>query len=220
MAACCPPIPFDPAAPAVSDDVPIMIGGTKDETAIFLAPDDAVWNRTVSEDDLGKRIAAVAGDAADSLLAYYKRRDPAASPSDRLLTALTASNFGVRSVLLAERKAARGKAPVWMYSFDWETPAFGGRLKSPHSVDVPFVFDTLGKIGEAHSRPGAQALADRVSKTWATFARKGDPASEALPAWPAYAADRRATMLLDDACKVVDDPDGEVRPLWSKVAFA
>ena len=104
-----PAHPFDPAAPALSDDVPIMIGGTKDETAIFLAPDDAVWNRAVTEDDLRKRIAAVAGDAADELLAYYKRRDPTASPSDRLITALTASNFGVRSVMLAERKAARAR---------------------------------------------------------------------------------------------------------------
>jgi para-nitrobenzyl esterase len=212
--------PFDPNAPAVSDDVPIMIGGTKDESSIFLAPDDAVWHRTVTEDDLRKRIASVAGAAADSLMAYYKRRDPAASPSDRLITALTASNFGVRSALLAERKAARAKAPVWMYSFDWETPAFGGRLKAPHSVDVPFVFDTLGVIGEGHRKPGDQALADRVSKTWAVFARNGDPANAAIPTWPAYAAGRRATMLLDDACKVVDDPDGEVRPFWSKVATA
>jgi para-nitrobenzyl esterase len=213
-----PTHPFDPAAPSVSDDVPIMIGGTKDESAIFLAPDDAVWNRSVSEDDLGKRIASVAGAAADRLLAYYKRRDPAATPSDRLITALTASNFGVRSVLLAERKAARAKAPVWMYSFDWETPAFGGRLKAPHSADVPFVFDTLHMIGESHRKPRTQALADRVSKTWATFARNGDPGNEAIPTWPAYTAERRATMLLDDACRVVDDPDGEVRPLWSKVA--
>ena len=212
--------PFDPAAPSVSAGVPILIGGTKDESSIFLAPDDAVWNRTVTEDDLRKRIAAVAGDAADSLLAYYKRRDPAASPSDRLITALTASNFGVRSVLLAERKAAAAGAPVWMYSFDWETPAFGGRLKSPHSVDVPFVFDTLRKIGEAHHTPHAQALADRVSKTWASFARTGEPGNEAIPAWPAYTAGRRATMLLDEACKVVDDPDGEVRALWNKVATA
>jgi para-nitrobenzyl esterase len=107
-----------------------------------------------------------------------------------------------------------------MYSFDWETPAFGGRLKSPHSVDVPFVFDTLQVIGEAHRKAGAQALADRVSKTWAAFARNGDPGNEALPTWPAYTAGRRATMLLDDECRVVDDPDGEVRPLWSKVATA
>jgi para-nitrobenzyl esterase len=165
-------------------------------------------------------MAAVAGDTIDALLTYYKRHYPGASPSDRLITALTASNFGVRSVLLAERKAAAARASVWMYSFDWETPAFGGRLKAPHSVDVPFVFDTLRMIGEAHHTPRAQALADRVSKTWATFARTGDPANESIPTWPAYAAGRRATMLLDDACKVVDDPDGEMRPLWSKVATA
>jgi para-nitrobenzyl esterase len=215
-----PAHPFDPAAPVLSDDVPIMVGGTKDESAIFLAPDEAVWNRTVTEDALRKRIAAVAGGAADELLAYYAERDPQAGPSDRLITALTASNFGVRSVLLAERKAARAKAPVWMYRFDWETPAFGGRLKSPHSIDVPFVFDTLHVIGDAHRKTGAQALADRVSGTWAAFARNGHPRNEAIPEWPAYTAARRATMLFDDQCRVVDDPDGEVRPLWSKVATA
>jgi para-nitrobenzyl esterase len=213
-----PAHPFDPAAPALSDDIPVMVGGTKDESAIFLAPDDAVWNRTVTEENLHKRIATVAGDAADELLGYYKRRDPAASPSDRLITALTASNFSVRSVLLAERKAARKRAPVWMYSFDWESPAFGGRLKSSHSVEVPFVFDTLQVIGEAHHKARAQTLADRVSKTWATFARNGDPRSDAIPAWPAYADGRRATMVFDDECRIVDDPDGEVRPLWGKVA--
>jgi para-nitrobenzyl esterase len=210
--------PFDPAAPALSDDIPLLIGDTKDESAIFLAPDDKVWNRAVTEDDLRKRVAAVAGEAADRLLDHYKRRNPAASPTDRLITALSASNFGVRSVLLAERKAARARAPVWMYDFEWETPAFDGRLKSSHSVDVPFVFDTLHVIGEAHRKPDAQGLADGVSRTWAAFARHGDPANDAIPPWPAYAAGRRATMRFDDECGVVDDPDGEVRQLWGKVA--
>ncbi|SEP37820.1 para-nitrobenzyl esterase [Rhodospirillales bacterium URHD0017] len=213
-----PAQPFDPAAPALSDDIPLMIGGTKDESAIFFAPDDQVWNRSLSEAELAERVGKVAGAATADLLAYYKRRDPAASPADQLITMLSMSNFHVRSLLLAERKADRGRAPVWMYSFDWETPAFGGRLKSSHSVEVPFVFDTLHVIGEGHRKSGAQALADRVSRTWATFARNGDPRNEAIPAWPAYTAARRATMLFDDKCRVVDDPDGEVRPLWSKVA--
>ena len=214
-----PAHPFDPGAPALSDDIPLMIGGTKDESAIFLAPDDEVWNRAVTEAGLPERIAKVVGTATTDLVAYYKRRDPAASASDRLITMLSMSNFHVRSVLLAERKAARGKAPVWMYSFDWETPAFGGRLKSSHSVEVPFVFDTLHVIGEGHRKPGAQALADRVSKTWATYARHGDPANDLLPAWPTYTAGQRSTMLLDDECRIVGDPDGEVRPAWSKVAI-
>ncbi|MBY0319263.1 MAG: carboxylesterase/lipase family protein [Reyranella sp.] len=211
--------PFDPDAPALSDDIPLMIGGTKDEAAIFLAPDDEVWNRLVTDAGLSERIAKVAGGAAADLVAYYKRHDPAASPSDRLITMLSMSNFHVRSMLLAERKAARGRAPVWMYSFDWETPAFGGKLKSSHSVEVPFVFDTLHVIGEGHRTPGSQTLADRVSKTWATFARKGDPANDLLPAWPTYEAAGRSTMILDDECRVVSDPDGEVRPVWSKVAI-
>ena len=216
-----PAQPFDPAASALQDDIPVMVGGTSSESAIYLAPDDAVWNRTLSEDELRKRTAAGAGEATDDLLAYYKRRDPAATPADRLIFEQTAMNFQVRSTLLAERKAQRGKAAVWMYRFDWETPAFGGRLKSPHSMDVPFVFDTLGAISRAHAKPGAQDLADRVSATWAAFARTGDPNNKSIPAWPAYATstnDKRTTMLFNDECRVVADPDGEVRPLWSKIA--
>jgi len=107
-----------------------------------------------------------------------------------------------------------------MYRFDWETPAFGGRLKSPHSMDVPFVFDTLGAISRVHAKPGAQDLADRVSATWASFARNGDPGNKSIPTWPAYTADKRATMVFNDTCQVSGDPDGEARPLWSKIATA
>ncbi len=214
-----PAHPYDPEGTSLSDQIPVLIGGTKDESAIFLAPDDAVWNRTITEDELTRRITAVAGDRAAGLLAYYKQHYPTATPTDRLITLTTGSGFEVRSMMLGERKAQRGKAQVWMYRFDWETPAYDGRLKAPHSVEVPFVFDTLGVIGPQHQKPRAQELADRVSKTWATFARTGDPANASLPSWPPYAGDRRYTMIFNDECKVVMDPDGEARELWSKVAM-
>jgi len=152
------------------------------------------------------------------LLTYYRKHYPAASPTDRLITLTTGSNFEVRSMMLAERKAARGKAPVWMYRFDWETPAFGGRLKAPHSVEVPFVFNTLAVIGAQHQKPHAQDLADKVSATWATFARRGNPGNDSLPSWPTYSADHRNTMIFNDTCTVAVDPDGEARQLWSRVA--
>ncbi|HSH99787.1 MAG TPA: carboxylesterase family protein [Reyranella sp.] len=203
--------PFDPAT-SLSDDVPVMVGGTKDESAIFLAPDDAVWKRTLTEPDLRQRIEAIAGTVTDPVLAYYACCSPGANPAERLITATTASNFGVRSILLAERRSARSKAPVWMYDFAWETPAFGGKLKACHSVEVPFVFDTLQVIGEHHHRPGAQGVADRVSRTWATFARTGQAD------WAPYTADKRTTMVFDDESCTVDDPDKDVRPLWVKAA--
>ena len=202
---------------AAFDDIPVLVGDTKDEAAIFLAPDDAVWNRAITEEDLAKRVAAVAGDATPELIAYYKRRDPEAAPSDLLITALTASNFGVRSVMLADARAAKGGAPVWAYDFNWETPAFGGRLKSCHSVDVPFVFDTLHVIGDIHQKKDAQLLANKVSRTWADFARTG------ACDWAPYDLEKRTTMVFDDKFGVdlgrtIDDPDGEVRPLWTRVA--
>jgi carboxylesterase type B len=38
-----------------------------------------------------------------------------------------------------------------------------------------------------------------------------------LPAWPRYDTARRATMVLDAECRVVDDPDSDVRRLWATV---
>jgi para-nitrobenzyl esterase len=159
----------------------------------------------------------VAGDAAASLLAAYRARAPGAAPADRLVSMMSAASFQVRSALLAERKAAHA-APVWMYRFDWATPAFGGRLGACHSVEVPFVFDTLATIGEAHRRDGAQALADRVSQAWTAFARTGRPACAGLPAWPVFTAAQRDTMLFDDTPRVARDPDGDVRATWAAVA--
>ncbi|MCA0304405.1 MAG: carboxylesterase/lipase family protein [Proteobacteria bacterium] len=212
-----PAHPFDPAASALSADIPLIVGDTRDESAIFLAPDDAVWHGTLSEDELRRRIDTVAGEATPGLLDAYRQRAPRATPAERLVAMLSASNFQVRSALLTERKAAH-KAPVWMYRFDWTTPAFGGRLKACHSVEVPFVFDTLAVIGEAHRKDGAQALADRVSHAWTAFARTGRPDNAGLPSWPAFTAERRETMVLDDSCRVVADPDRDVREAWARVA--
>src|SRR5262249_24902282 len=137
-----PAQPCDPEAPALSADIPLLIGDTKDEATRFLVDDDTVWDRTLSEADLRNRLIAIAGSEADRPLDLYLTRDPGANRAERLIAALTAGQFWVRSVLFAERKAARTKAPVYMYSLAWESPTFGGRLKTPHAIDLPFVFDT------------------------------------------------------------------------------
>jgi len=196
-----------------------MIGGTRQEAAIFLAGDDRIWNRTLDEAGLREQVAKVAGAEADNVIAAYRRAHPELNPAELALVVLTGSNFWIRSVLLAERKQARGTAPVHMYDFAWTVPAFGGSLASPHSADVPFVFDNLGAIGATAGSPPPQALADRVANTWIAFARSGDPNNPSIPAWPAYTPDRRATMVLDLDCQVIDDLDAEGREAWRKVAL-
>jgi para-nitrobenzyl esterase len=218
-----PAQPFDPAAPALADDIPLLIGGTKEESGFFLADDDEVWQRRLSEDSLRARIAAVAGPDAGRVIDLYRTLDPEASREDRLIAALTGSNFWIRTVLLAERKAARlalhaNGAPVYVYSLDWRSPACEGRLKAHHAMDLPFVFDTTDVPDTTRGATGARALAAVVSAIWAGFARTGRPEHPALPRWPAYSPDERATMILDTECRVAADPDRDARLLWERIA--
>jgi para-nitrobenzyl esterase len=212
--------PFDPDATPVSADVPVMVGGTRDENSIFLAPDDAVWNRSLSESELKQRVAKIAGGDTDAVIALYRGMHPEMNPAELLIEITTDSNFWVRSVLLAERKAAQGTAPVFMYSFNWQTPVLGGRLMSPHALDVPFVFDTTDQTGIADHSAQARAIAAVESATWAAFARSGRPDNKAIPPWPAYRPEERATMMIDTEWRVDNDPQREARLLWSRIAQA
>ena len=210
--------PFDPDATPVSADIPLIIGDCTHEASLFFAHDDKVWHRTLTEAELQTRVAAVAGGAADRVVALYRRLMPDTTPADRLIATLTDSNFSIRSLLMAERRARQGGAPVWMYSFAWQTPLFDGRLGTPHAIDVPFTFDTLEFTNATDRSAGAHALAATMSGAWAAFARTGVPEHASLPAWPAYSEAQRATMVLDVDCHVAHDPGAEARALWEEIA--
>ena len=212
-----PAQPFDPDAPAIADDIPLMIGGTREESGFFLADDDEVWERRLTEESLRRRIGAVAGEDAGRVPDTYRTIYPNTDRESLLIAALTGSNFWVRTVLLAERKAARRAAPVYMYSLDWQSPACDGRLKAHHAMDLPFVFDTTDVPDTTKGAPGARELAAVMSATWAAFARAGNPQNPAIPPWPAYDPEKRATMVFDSNCHVVADPDRDARLLWSRI---
>jgi para-nitrobenzyl esterase len=214
-----PQHPAEPGAPPTAADIPLMIGGTREESAFFLADDDAVWNGTLTEAQLRERLAAVAGGETDALLAVYRVAMPQAGPGDRLIAALTGSNFWIRTVLLAERYAAQRRAPLYMYSLDWQSPAHDGRVKAHHAMDLPFVFDNTQVADTTADASGGLDLAACVSATWIAFARTGCPDNPAIPTWPAYASADRATMILDSTRRVVHDPDREARLLWTRVVL-
>jgi len=212
-----PAHPFDPAASDVSDDVPLVIGNTKDEASLFLVGDDRVWNGTLTEAELKTYVARIAGADTDRVLELYRRRNPKASLVELQIAASTGGNFWIRSVMLAERKVARNRAPVYFYAFDWATPVFDGRLKSHHAIDLPFTFDTVDTADTSAGMLGARQLAEVMSATWAAFARNGNPDNPAIPHWPAYTLADRATMVLDTNCRVENDPGRDARLLWGEI---
>ena len=121
--------------------------------------------------------------------------------------------MGLGSITLAERKSQQGGAPAYLYRLEWQTPVDGGRMRTPHSLDLPMVFDNVAKsdsiLGAGASQ--AQKVADAMSSAWLAFARTGKPEAKGLPDWPAYDTKTRATMIFDVKSEVVNDPTGELR---------
>jgi para-nitrobenzyl esterase len=212
-----PAQPFDPTASEVSADVPLIIGDMKDETANFLAADDRIWHRTLTEEQLRERVAAIAGEDTARVLELNRRLYPDLNPAEQLIAITTDCNFRIRSLVLAQRRAAKARGPVWMYSFEWETPVLGGRLKSPHAMDVPFSFNTLDLTNATGGAAEAQALSNTMSSVWAAFARNGTPRHGSIPEWPCYEEKNRATLILDKECRIENDPRGESRQLWQDI---
>src|SRR5579863_6335744 len=202
--------PFHPAASPISADVPLMLGHTRTEMTLFSENDPAAF----SLDDAGmrSRVKNFAGDSADTLIDLYRKLNPGATPSDLFFLIESDYRYGAPVMKIAERRAALGKGPVHLYYFTWETPVEGGRLHSPHTMEIPFAFDNV-QISRRLTGGGADAmaLADKLSDTWIAFARTGDPNTSKLPHWPAFNAKERPTMVMNNQSKVVSDPIREQR---------
>lgn len=210
-----PAYAFDPVASPLSKDVPLMIGSNRHEMALFTRGDAKIYEQTLTEAELAERVRGIAGNAAERILDVYARSYPEASPAERWVLITSDRTYRYDSITLAERKADLGPA-VYMYYFTWESRT-DPKLLSHHALEIPFAFHTIDKSAWAGTTPEARALATRMSAAWIAFARSGDPNHDALPEWPRYRRDSRATMIFDDQCRVVEDPDPLIRRLWATV---
>ena len=139
------------------------------------------------------------------------RKDGPASANLDYSLILASDNFRASVITQAERKAVQ-KAPVYLYYFTWQSPVREGKLKSFHTLEIPFV---LANVDEAKTMTGTAqnrlALQDRMSAAWAAFAKTGNPNHKGLPNWPTFNSKTRSTMVFDNTCKLVNDPNGAER---------
>ena len=200
--------PYFPNASPVSANVPVMIGSTR--TELTLQSDEASFS--LDESGMRKRVADLIGEHTDRAVDVYRRANPGATPSDIYFLIASDYRYSAPTMKIAERRAALGKGPVYLYYFRWETPVDGGRLKSPHTMEIPFAFDNV-KVSSriTGGGPEAMALADKISDAWIAFARTGDPNTKKLPHWPAFNSTDRPTMVFNNVSQVVNDPIKEQR---------
>jgi len=205
--------PFDPAAPAISSDVPLMVGNAATEATLYMAADPKNFALDIAE--VRRRVGRflqIDIEITDRIIDAYRAAAPGSSPSDLLAAIATDYSYRRNTTREAALQATTGRAPVYAYVFNWRTPVMGGVLRSPHTAEVPFVFGTTAAAAPlVGTGPDIASLTGTIMASWVAFARTGNPNNPALPSWPRYDAGERSTMLLEAESKVASNPGGEAR---------
>ena len=202
--------PFDPTAPEVSSGVPMLVSTTLEDAALRMND----WD--ISEDGLRAWVQKTYGDKADRILTTYRQAYPQVRPF--LIKARIATDSGGRrnATTMAERKAAAGGAPVYLYRWDYPSPAYGGKFGAIHGMDVSLALhNPVPPL--AGNTPETKTMAEKLSSVWLAFAKTGNPNNKAIPHWPPYNADQRPTMIFDLNTRVENDPAHDIRLLWDDV---
>jgi para-nitrobenzyl esterase len=185
----------------------LLIGTNRDESALFIGAQPA---HDATAADLGNASLA----AFDAVYAKYKVLYPQMSEELLRIRALTAEEYWVPSVRVAEAFVGGG-GEAWMYRLDFAYSS--GRMKGLafHSEDIGLVWDKPDV--ERENAAAASALAKQVHAAWVSFIKGETPHAEGLPAWPAYSSGLKETMVLDVVSRVERRPMAAELTLWDGV---
>lgn len=197
--------PFDPDAPEISADVPLITGSNLHELVNGLDRPEA---QAMQMDELQRLVSQEFGAGGKEIIDAYRRDYPEATPFD-LYATIAAASFRRPACEQATRKAALRRAPAYAFLYAWRTPVLDGRPGPFHASEIAFTFDNA-ELCDHYSAGSAEAmlLSTQISTAWVNFARSGNPNHDRLPHWPKYTVGGRATMQFDRPCEVRNDPEG------------
>ncbi|HEX7709852.1 MAG TPA: carboxylesterase family protein [Sphingomonadaceae bacterium] len=190
------------------NDVPILIGYTRDESFRPLGPvTDAGGLEWATMSRYGPRAAAI--------LAAYGRADPARAAADIGRD----STVGLQMADWAKYQNRFGTQPAYAYLFARRQPYVPGITFSDHDPatagayhagDVPYWLRTRGSLNlfrvTRDWQPGDASLEREMSEALLAFARSGVPQSPSLGPWPAFDPSAPRLAWLDVQSRIVSWP--------------
>jgi para-nitrobenzyl esterase len=199
----------------LSREIPLMIGTTRTEFASS--------SRTpffhASREEVIEHLRETYQERTDDFVAAFDKAYPVTKmPSDMMDIDFM---FRPASMDFANIKSSvEGAAPAYMYLFTWDSPILDGMLKSGHCMEIAFVFNNIHRNPEYNGgTPEAYALAEKMSGTWASFARTGDPNNKAIPRWDPYTEESGVTMLFNNTIEARQHHDKELLEFGPSVSL-
>ena len=222
--------PFDPTAPDISRNKPLLVGWNEDEYTFF------AWERKDTEtfkldfDGLQKKLEPQYGDDAKKIIDTYRKARPNASAPDIYVAVSSITMMGLGSVDIAEKKVKQNGAPVYLYNFGYKSekkiPGTDYAMGTPHAMDISFKFNNEIPPRDGSepkesffggNKPERFVASHNFAELWTTFARTGKPAAKGSPEWPAYNLDNRPTMRIDTKCEVINNRFNEELNMWRSI---
>ncbi|HEX5397926.1 MAG TPA: carboxylesterase family protein [Verrucomicrobiae bacterium] len=200
---------FYDAAPEISKNVPMLMGSVSEEgNRMSSKPTEAEWHAT---------LARFYGEAkATALVAALKKAHP--EKSIRTLSYMCSggglNTLGMRNNVtrMATLRYNQKAAPVFAYYFTWQSPMLED-AGAWHTAELAFCFDNTLRCDQGTGNTSnARRLAKTMAAAWARFARTGNPSHFGFK-WTPFDPDKCQTMVFDNHCRMVDDPEGEVRKI-------
>jgi para-nitrobenzyl esterase len=217
--------PFDPTAPEISKNKPLMTGWNEDEYTFFAMFAKDTVALTADFARIQTILEPQFGDDTKTIIDTYRHSMPNASAADIWVAIKSINMFGLGTVKLAERKVQQNGAPVYLYNFGYKSeakiPGTDYQLGTPHAMDISFKFNNevpgkqAGFLGG--NKPERFIASHNMAELWTTFARTGKPAAKNIPVWPAYNLNDRPTMRINAKCEVIYNRFKEELAMWRSI---
>ena len=201
---------FFDVAPEVSKNVPMLLGSVSEEgNQMHNRPSEEEWHANLAK--------AYGEDKATALVAALKKAHP--EKSIRTLSYMCNGTFGLNSlsmrnniVKMARLKCEQNAASAFAYYFTWQSPMLED-AGAWHTAELQFCFDNTKRCEQGTGNtPEARTLAKKMATAWANFAQTGNPSQPGLT-WAPTDPESNKTMIWDNECRVVNDPESEVRKI-------
>jgi para-nitrobenzyl esterase len=203
-------------------DIDFMIGTNLDEMKMFTAMEALASMVSQGESALKGYLGmmGISPDKSEEIINIYKMAREgkySTEPKDLFDAILTDVVFRIHTTRFLEAQTPH-QSNTFNYMFAWPSPAMEGVLGACHALELPFVFGTLEsptfKELVVQITPETKTISDKMMDAWIAFARTGNPNHGKIPEWPSYDAEKRATMVFGEECKVENALFDKERAAW------
>lgn len=205
-----PELPEDALEKGAANDIPILIGTNRDEHRFFTFF-DPTW-KAADEAEISRRVKEAFQPLPEKIKTHFM-----AQPLTQTLmeSVLGFDAFTFPAIKLAEKQIEQG-TQVWMYRFDWRSPAFDGGLLACHTMEIPFVFHNTDepRMDKLVGDSPETTVASNMHQAWVNFAHHGDPNTPDLPEWQPYDTEKRPVMIFNVESNIENDPEQDKRRMW------